>query len=126
MLITTQNFASVIFKSDDEIEKEKTLSNDELGIDPDDTPLTDIGLSEALIEKLHNIDIWSIQEFFDYNDEELKEAGLSDEEIMTVKNSVEITEEEEEGGSFECPICHTELPAGTEVCPNCGAEFEFE
>lgn len=115
-----------LFKSDDEIEKEKTLSNDELGIDPDDTPLTDIGLSEALIEKLHNIDIWSIQEFFDYNDEELKEAGLSDEEIMTVKNSVEITEEEEEGGSFECPICHTELPAGTEVCPNCGAEFEFE
>ena len=115
-----------LFKSDEEIEKERTLSNDEIGIDPDDTPLTDIGLPEALVEKLHNVDIWSIQEFFDYNDDELRDKGLSDEEIGTVRNSVEVTEEEEDGGSFECPICHTELPAGTEVCPNCGAEFEFE
>ena len=115
-----------LFKSDEELEKEKTLSNDEIGIDPDDTPLTDIGLDEALVGKLHDVDIWSIQEFFDYNDDELREKGLTDEEIATVRDSVEITEEEEEGGSFECPICHTVLPAGTEVCPNCGAEFEFE
>ncbi len=115
-----------LFKSDEELEKEKTLSNDEIGIDPDDTPLTDIGLDEALVGTLHDVDIWSIQEFFDYNDDELREKGLTDEEIATVRDSVEITEEEEEGGSFECPICHTVLPAGTEVCPNCGAEFEFE
>ena len=115
-----------LFKTDEELEKEKTLTNDEIGIDPDDTPLTDIALPEALVEKLHKADIWSIQEFFDYNDDELKEIGLTDEEIETVKNSVEITEEEEEGGSFECPICHAVLPAGTEVCPSCGAEFEFE
>ena len=115
-----------LFKSDEEEKEERPLTNDEIGIDPDDTPLTDIGLDEALVKKLHDIDIWSIQEFFDYNDDELREKGLSDEEISTVRNSVEITEEEEEGGSFECPICHTELPAGTEVCPNCGAEFEFE
>ncbi len=115
-----------LFKSDDEIAAEKALTNDEIGIDPDDTPLTDIGLADDLVKKLHDVDIWSIQEFFDYTDEELREKGLSDEEIAAVRNSVEITEEEDEGGSFECPICHTELPAGTEVCPNCGAEFEFE
>ena len=115
-----------LFKSDEEIAAEKALTNDEIGIDPDDTPLTDIGLAGDLVRKLHDVDIWSIQEFFDYTDEELREKGLSDEEIAAVRNSVEITEEEEEGGSFECPICHTVLPAGTEVCPNCGAEFEFE
>ena len=115
-----------LFKSDEEIAAEKALTNDEIGIDPDDTPLTDIGLADDLVRKLHDVDIWSIQEFFDYTDEELREKGLSDEEIAAVRNSVEITEEEEEGGSFECPICHTVLPAGTEVCPNCGAEFEFE
>ena len=117
-----------LFKSDDAAEeaKEEPLTNDEIGIDPDDTPLTDIGLDESLVKKLHDVDIWSIQEFFDYSDEELHEKGLTDEEIAVVRNSVEISEEDEEDGTFECPICHTELPAGTEVCPNCGAEFEFE
>ncbi len=114
-----------LFKQD-EAEEEKVLSNDEIGIDPDDTPLTDIGLPEAIVSKLHDVDIWSIQEFFEYTVDELREKGLSDEEIETVQSSVEITEEEDTEGSFECPVCHTVLPAGTEVCPNCGAEFEFE
>ena len=114
-----------LFKQD-EPEEEKVLSNDEIGIDPDDTPLTDIGLPEAIVSKLHDVDIWSIQEFFEYTVDELREKGLSDEEIETVQSSVEITEEEDTESSFECPVCHTVLPAGTEVCPNCGAEFEFE
>lgn len=115
-----------LFKSEDEEEEAPVLTNSEIGIDPDDTPLTDIGLNDKLVSKLHDVDIWSIQEFFDYTDDELREKGLSDDEIATVRNSVEVEEEEAEGGVFECPICHTELPAGTEVCPNCGAEFEFE
>ncbi len=120
-----------LFKAEDEEgveegEEAPVLTNSEIGIDPDDTPLTDIGLDEKLIKKLHDVDIWSIQEFFDYTDEELRDKGLDDNDIATVRNSVEVEEEEEEGGVFECPICHTELPAGTEVCPNCGAEFEFE
>ncbi len=114
-----------LFKQD-EPEEEKVLSNDEIGIDPDDTPLTDIGLPEAIVSKLHDVDIWSIQEFFEYTVDELREKGLSDEEIETVQSSVEITEEDDTESSFECPVCHTVLPAGTEVCPNCGAEFEFE
>ena len=79
------------------------------------------------MKKLHNADIWSIEEFFDYTDEELLERGISAEEIEAVKGSVEIVTEEEEGdGSFECPVCHEIVPAGSTSCPNCGAEFEFE
>ena len=124
-----RNVDNLFKKEGEEGEAEEAapeLTNSEIGIDPDDTPITDIGLDEKLVKKLHDVDIWSIQEFFEYTDEELKDKGLSDEEISTVRNSVEVEEEEEEGGVFECPICHTELPAGTEVCPNCGAEFEFE
>ncbi len=124
-----------LFKSGDDEEAEGSdegaiaeapvLTNDQIGIDPDDTPLTDIGLPDALIRKLHDIDIWSIEEFFDYNDDELKAKGLSDEDISAVRDSVVVTEDEGEG-EFECPICHEILPAGTAVCPKCGAEFEFE
>ena len=117
-----------LFKQDDNAEEEKAdehVSNQELGIDPDDTPLTDIGLSDSLIRKLHDIDIWSIEEFFDYSDEELHDKGLSDEEIESVRGSVVIAEDEDDG-EFECPICHEMLKAGTAVCPKCGAEFEFE
>ena len=122
-----------LFKSEDEeadVQDEmaaepQPLTNDEIGIDPDDTPLTDIGLPDQLVRRLHDVDIWSIEEFFDYNDDELREKGLSDEDIATVRDSVVITEDDA-GTDFECPICHEILPAGTTVCPKCGAEFEFE
>lgn len=105
----------------------KTLSNEEIGIAEGETPISDIGLDPHLVKKLHNADIWSIEEFFDYTDEELLERGISEEEIEAVKGSVEIVTEEEEGdGSFECPVCHEIVPAGSTSCPNCGAEFEFE
>ena len=105
----------------------KTLTNEEIGIAEGETPISDIGLDPHLVKKLHNADIWSIEEFFDYTDEELLERGISAEEIEAVKGSVEIVTEEEEGdGSFECPVCHEIAPAGTTSCPNCGAEFEFE
>ena len=105
----------------------KTLTNEEIGIAEGETPISDIGLDPHLVKKLHNADIWSIEEFFDYTDEELLERGISAEEIEAVKGSVEIVTEEEEGdGSFDCPVCHEIVPAGSTSCPNCGAEFEFE
>ena len=105
----------------------KTLTNEEIGIAEGETPISDIGLDPHLVKKLHNADIWSIEEFFDYTDEELLERGISAEESEAVKGSVEIVTEEEEGdGSFECPVCHEIVPAGSTSCPNCGAEFEFE
>lgn len=122
-----------LFKHDEEEEVEEepveiveqVFSNEELGIDPDDTPITDIGLDDGLVKRLHDIDIWSVEEFFDYNDSELLEAGLSEEDIAAVKDSVVISEEED-SGEFECPVCHELLPAGTTKCPHCHAEFEFE
>lgn len=121
-----QNIDS-LFKSDKEDEQIKLdipLTNEQIGIAEDETPISEIGLPEKLVKKLQDTDIWSIEEFFDYTEDELKEKGLTSEEIELVRDSVEITEEEEE--SFECPVCGTVLPSGTTVCPNCGAEFEFE
>ena len=125
-----------LFKDDEEnthsveVEKKeepKALTNEEIGIAEGETPITDIGLDSRIVKKLHNADIWSIEEFFDYTDEELLERGLTEEEIEAVKGSVEIvTEEEVIDDSFECPVCHAIVPAGSTSCPNCGAEFEFE
>lgn len=126
---TQQIYANVenLFKRDDaEPEpKEVVLTNEQIGIAEDETPITDIGLDERLVKKLHDVDIWSIEEFFEYSDEELSDMGLDSDEIETVRGSVVISEEED-NEEFECPICHTILPAGTNTCPNCGAEFEFE
>ena len=128
---TLQIYANVdnLFKNENEKAEEKAedvpLTNEQIGIAEDETPISDIGLDDSLVKKLHDADIWSIEEFFDYSDEELLDKGLTKEEIETVRNSVVISEEVD-GEEFECPICHTLLPAGTTVCPNCGAEFEFE
>ncbi len=115
-----------LFRNEEEKpeEKEEKLSNEEMGIAPDDTPVSELGLDKALVDKLQKRDIWSIEEFFEYSDEELKELGFTDDEIQEIRSFVVIEEDDEY--SFECPNCHTVLPAGTTVCPNCGVEFEFE
>lgn len=108
-----------LFKS--EGEKEEVVINE------DETRIEEIGLSDELTDKLKSVGIYTIESFFDYEDEELLNMGLTEDEIEEVKNSVtlEFEEEEEEYGTFMCPKCHTVLEAGTTVCPNCGAEFEF-
>ena len=119
-----------LFKNDEESEnietdaEEPKYSNEDIGIAPDDTPISEIGLDNALVEKLQKRDIWSVEEFFEYSDEELKDLGFTDEEIQEVRSVVVIEEDDEY--SFECPNCHSVLPAGTTKCPNCGVEFEFE
>ena len=119
-----------LFKNDEESEnietdaEEPKYSNEDIGIAPDDTPISEIGLDNALVEKLQKRDIWSVEEFFEYSDEELKDLGFTDEEIQEVRSVVVIEEDDEY--SFECPKCHSVLAAGTTKCPNCGVEFEFE
>lgn len=132
-LLINENVGNLFKNSDDEqvneeefVEEDSTITNEELGINPDDTPISDIGLDDYLVKKLQDVDIWSIEEFFDYSNDELLERNLTQEEIDIVRGSVEIVTEEEEAGDFECPICHQMVPAGKTVCPNCGAEFEFE
>ncbi len=118
-----------LFNNEDgeEVENQsEPLTNDRIGIAEDETPIADCGFDDKLVEKLHNMDIWSIEEFFEYSNEELLERGLSQEEIDCVRNNVEIVTEEEESESFECPVCHELVPNTSTVCPHCGAEFEFE
>lgn len=112
--------------ADGEAAGEETISNDRLGIEEGETPISDCGFAPALVEKLHNIDIWSIEEFFEYSNDELLERGLSQDEIDTVRSNVEIVTEDEESDTFECPVCHKLVPTTSTVCPHCGAEFEFE
>ncbi len=134
-LLINENVGNLFKNSEDDevdgegegfVEDDNTITNEELGINPDDTPISDIGLDDYLVKKLQDVDIWSIEEFFDYSNDELLERNLTQEEIDIVRGSVEIVTEEEEAGDFECPICHQMVPAGMTVCPNCGAEFEFE
>ena len=114
-----------LFKKDEETPSEEhQYTNEDIGIDPDDTPISDIGLDSSLVEKLQKRDIWSVEEFFEYSNDELKDLGFTDEEIQEVRSVVVIEEDDEY--TFECPNCHSVLPAGTTVCPNCGVEFEFE
>ncbi len=107
-------------------ENDETISNEKLGIAEDETPISECGFDSTLVEKLHNIDIWSIEEFFEYSNEELLERGLTQEEIDTVRSNVEIVTDEDDSGTFECPVCHEMVPNTSTVCPHCGAEFEFE
>ncbi len=106
--------------------EDEHITNDKLGIEEGETPVTECGFEPKLVEKLHNIDIWSIEEFFEYTNDELLERGLTQDEIDTVRSNVEIVTEEGEEDSFECPVCHEMVPASSTVCPHCGAEFEFE
>ncbi len=121
-----------LFKNEGEAEESKEevqnegLTNKEIGIAEDETPIADCGFAPELVDKLHNIDIWSIEEFFEYTNDELLSKGLSQEEIDTVRNNVEIVTEDEESDTFECPVCHQLVPSDSTVCPHCGAEFEFE
>ncbi|MCQ2148479.1 MAG: transcription termination factor NusA [Bacteroidales bacterium] len=108
------------------VEEPVALTNEQIGIAADETPIADIGLSASLVKKLHDADIWSIEEFFEYTDEELLERDITAEEIETVRGSVEVVTEEDVAEEFECPVCHAMVPAGSNVCPNCGTEFEFE
>ncbi len=91
------------------------LEEDEMSID-------ELSLGDELTNKLKSVGIFSVQKFFDLDEEQLKAMGLSDEDIKEVNDSVEIEEEDE----FECPNCHQMVPEGSTVCPFCGAEFEFE
>ena len=114
-----------LFKKDEETPSEEhQYTNEDIGIDPDDTPISDIGLDSSLVEKLQKRDLWSVEEFFEYSNAELKDLGFTDDAIQEVRSVVVIEEDDEY--TFECPNCHSVLPAGTTVCPNCGVEFEFE
>ncbi len=117
-----ENF-DTLFKPEAAVIEDRPLTNEEIGIGPDETPITSLEIPDELIKKLHNLDIWSVEEFFDLSEDEIEEGNITKEEYDLISSSVSFDEEEED---FECPICHATVPAGSNVCPNCGAEFEFD
>ena len=100
------------------------LTAQELGIDENETLLSDLNISPELVEKLNFRDIYTAEEYFSLTPEELDEIGLSEEEKASINDCIDVEEETEE--EFICPNCGATVKMGTTVCPNCGAEFEFE
>lgn len=119
--------AEAIFDQGDEAfmqEEEAALTPAELGINEDETLLSDLSLSESLVKKLQYHDVYTAEEYFDLEPEELEAIGLTEEEKAEIAACIDVEEEQEE--QFECPNCGEILPAGTTRCPKCGVEFEFE
>jgi len=109
-----------------EPEQKHFYTKEELGVSEDDTLLSDIGLSEELVEKLNSYDIYTAEEYVDCIQDGKMELDLTDEEKAELDSVIQVETVEDEGESFECPSCHNTVPAGTMRCPHCGIEFEYE
>ena len=101
--------------------------------------LTDLPIEEALIEKLHYYDIWTVEEFINLSDDDFAamhdaEHDLTAEDVSKIneiiKENVDIIEDEaetEEGEeTFACPECGYPLTIGMTECPNCHVGISFE
>ncbi len=109
------------------VEEEKEfvpLTPAELGINEDETLLSDLNISEETVKKLQYHDVYTAEEYFELTEEELNAIGLTEEEKNSIDACIDVEEEQEE--QFECPNCGAVLSSGTTKCPNCGVEFEFE
>ena len=122
----TRERAEAIFSSDEETApaEEHQLTPEELGIDENETLLSDLNLDPELVKKLNFHDIYTVEEYANLTDEELDDIGLTQEERDSINEYISVEEEVEE--EFECPNCGHSVKVGTTVCPNCGVEFEFE
>ncbi|HZJ87799.1 MAG TPA: zinc ribbon domain-containing protein, partial [Sphaerochaeta sp.] len=135
--------AEAIFQTDDEylyeIEEEQTFAPEfpeeaveEGYIDEDEIALTEIPLAAELVEKLHFYDIYSVEEFISYTEEELAALeNLSAEDIIAINDvineNVEIIEDEEDGEThYICPNCGGSITEDMTVCPSCGTGLAFE
>ena len=101
--------------------------------------LTDLPIDEALIEKLHYYDIWTVEEFINLTDADFanmhdESHDLSADEIAkineVIRENVDIIEDEveaEEGEeTFACPECGYPLTIGMTECPHCHVGISFE
>lgn len=112
------------FEEENEESEENKLSNEDYGVGEDETLLSDLELSDAIIKKLNYHDIYSVEEYFELDDDALSEMGITAEEKAEIDSFIDV--EEEEDDQFECPNCGAVLTVGTSTCPSCGVEFEFE
>lgn len=91
-------------------------------------------LDRTLIDKLQFHDVYTVEEFVNLSDEEIRSLGdITDEEVRAIHNIlgeyVDIVEQEDESEAeqqFLCPECGHPLSSDMTVCPNCGVGLSFE
>jgi N utilization substance protein A len=116
----------------EEVEIAQETAERDSGVSEDEIALSDLPLDKLLLKKLQFHDVYSVEEFINLDDEELKAfEDLSDEEIEEVKNTineyVDIVEDEDGAETeYVCPNCGAPITTDMTVCPNCGTGLAFE
>jgi len=119
--------------SQESIEKVMDMVLDDEGIDQIDGP-SDL---DSIEDELGQEEIQEEEEEEDDDEiqneliEDLKDLGLSDDDLEEEKKEPEDTEEDTEENieriiTFECPICESEVSEDASECPSCGVIFEEE
>jgi len=104
----------------------------ESGVSEDEIALSELPIDKTLLKKLQFHDIYSVEEFINLSDEDLKAYGdFSEEEIKeirdTISENVDIVEEEagDSETQYVCPNCGKPVTPDMTVCPNCGTGLSF-
>lgn len=103
------------------------------GVPEDEIPFDELPIDRKLLEKLHFHDIYSVEDFLDLSDQDIKDLGdMTEADVDAVRkvisDNVDIVEEGDEEGeeSYVCPNCGHTVTPDMKVCPNCGTELSFE
>ncbi|MCH3906749.1 MAG: transcription termination factor NusA [Sphaerochaeta sp.] len=132
-----RNKAESIFGQSEPVQPEASApevpaSERESGVADDEVALSELPLDPMLLKKLQFHDIYSVEEFINLTDDDLKSYGdFSDEEIQqirdTINENVDIVEEDADGAQpqYVCPNCGKPVTPDMTVCPNCGTGLSF-
>ncbi len=121
--------ADALFADDEYIEGEIDTE-----VDDGEIQLADLPIDEALLAKLQFHDIYTVEEYVNLSEAEIKELGdIADDEIKQLHDVlvqyVDIVEEEhveEPEMQFTCPECGHPVTPDMQTCPNCGVGLSFE
>lgn len=121
--------ADALFADDEYIEGETDTE-----VDDGEIQLADLPIDEALLAKLQFHDIYTVEEYVNLSEAEIKELGdIADDEIKQLHDVlvqyVDIVEEEhveEPEMQFTCPECGHPVTPDMQTCPNCGVGLSFE
>ncbi|MFA6845304.1 MAG: transcription termination factor NusA, partial [Sphaerochaetaceae bacterium] len=115
-----------------ESEEPQQVVDDNSGVSDDEIALSDLPLDKTLLKKLQFHDIYSVEEFINLNEADLKAySDISEEEIRQVKETVDeyvdIVEDEDAGDTqYVCPNCGQAVTPDMTTCPHCGTGLSFE
>lgn len=104
---------------------------DNSGVPEDEIPLSDLPMDKDLLEKLHFHDIYSVEDFINLSDDDIKGYGdLTPEDVEKIRSiineNVDIVEDENEETQYVCPNCGQPVTPDMKVCPHCGTGLSFE